>query len=331
MRAIPGPHVANALPMPAGNSRHWVSHPGSEQPSRFTLAPCTVRSTALKLAGGNNLLDAIAQEIDAEGVAGACVHLDGVPLSDIHYVMPDGPLDRNHAAWYSETYHGQDVRLIHATASVGRRDGGRFLHTHALWAMDDLCMGHLLNDKCIIAKDCHVEAWVISDAWLETALDPETNFPLFRPARAISGEVETGSPCESARHFHEKLNHSSRDFAGQLRGALLTVRPHEDLRRTIEVACSQAGFQNASIHGIGSLIGAGFANALPMNAPLSEVLLLDGCLVREGLCRYLPVACVDPAGAIYQGDLNAGSGPVCVTFEMLIVEEPDCMLQSQPD
>ena len=62
----------------------------------------------------------------------ACVILNHAPLAVLNYVMPDGPIDQGHAAWYSETHHGAMMRLDHATASVGRRDGEWFLHAHAM-------------------------------------------------------------------------------------------------------------------------------------------------------------------------------------------------------
>lgn len=295
MRPIPAPRYADAPPMPDGDSRDWVIHKGPEQSPRYTLAPCHARRMTLRLAAGMTLLEAVARGVEAEGADGACAILDGVPLSVMNYVMPDGPIDDDHAAWYSETHHGTDIRLDRATASVGRRDGEWFLHTHAMWAAGAPAMGHLLNDQCTVAEDCEIEAWLLFGAWLAVSRDPETRFPLFRP--------ETGTP------------------QGPVQAALLTVRPHEDLRTTLETACAQMGFANAVIHGIGSLIGAGFNDAPPMAAPLSEVLLLEGCRIREGRCTGLPLACVDPAGGIFQGDLSTGKGPVCVTFEMLVVSD----------
>lgn len=295
MRPIPAPKYADAPPMPDGDSRVWVTHPGPAQSPRFTLAPCRARKATLRLTAGKTLLDAVAETVAAEGADGACAFLDGLRLSTLHYVMPDGPIDQDHAAWYSETHSGADRRLCRATASVGKRDGAWFLHTHALLSGDAPAMGHLLNDRCRIAEDCEVEAWLLSGARLTVAQDPETNFALFQPEQCA--EVKDAN------------------------AALLTIRPHEDLRATIETACAALGVANASLHGVGSLIGAAFHDGAPMSAPLSEVLLLDGCKVQDGRCTHLPLACVDPAGDIFQGDLMVGKGPVCVTFEMLIASE----------
>ncbi|OWU82409.1 hypothetical protein [Phaeobacter sp. 22II1-1F12B] len=293
MRPIPAPRNPDALPMPEGDSRDWVTHPGAKQAKRYALVPCHVRHAQLNLGKGATLLDAVAQAVEENGADGACVILDGVTLSEMSYVMPDGPADDVHAAWYSETHQADSVTLDHATASVGIKDGAWFLHTHAMWSGDG--MGHLLNDLCIVADDITVSAWLIFGARLEVELDPETQFPLFQPKPR-----PTDAPSNAA---------------------LLTIRPHEDLRGTLEIVCGEAGLPDAQIHGLGSLIGAGFHDASPMATPLSEVLLLDGCQIRDGVCTGLPLACVDPKGALYQGDLAKGDGAVLVTFEMLVVAD----------
>lgn len=295
MRPIPAPRRADALPMPAGDSRDWVVHPGPEQTPRYTVAPCAVRSVTVTLPAGVVLLDAVAAVVEAEKADGACAFLGGVRLAPMTYVMPDGPADDAHAAWYSETFVAQEARLDRATASVGRRDGAWFMHTHAMWQAETPGMGHLLNDQCTLAADCEVTLLLLNGAWLEVTPDPETNFPLFHPRRG--------------------------DTPDYVQAGLLTIRPHQDLRPTIESACADLGLSNARIHGLGSLIGAGFAEGPSMAAPLSEILLLDGCAVRDGRCTALPLACVDPAGDIFQGDLQTGKGPVCVTFELLIVAD----------
>lgn len=279
--------------MPDGDSRDWVTHPGPESPERYTLAPCHARQAQLRLSHGNTLLDAVAQAVEAEGADGACAILDGVALSQMRYVMPDGPADETHAAWYSDTYHARNISLDRATASVGKKDGEWFLHTHAMWLAETPSMGHLLNDQCILEKDCTITAWLTYGARLEVSLDPETQFPLFRPERLSSQALSNA--------------------------ALLTIRPHTDLRETLEIATHEAGFSDAQIHGLGSLIGAGFVDAPPMSSTLSEVLLLERCRIRDKQCLALPLACVDPTGQIYQGDLVKAKGPVLVTFETLIV------------
>ncbi|WP_164738174.1 PPC domain-containing DNA-binding protein [Frigidibacter oleivorans] len=298
MRAIPGPRRADAPPMPEGDSRDWLRHPGAEVLPRVSSTPCHARRVTARLQAGTTLLDAVSAAVEAAvadggadgGADGACAILDGVALAGMAYVMPDGPPDDRHAAWYSETCTARNVTLDRATAPVGRRDGAWFLHCHAMWNGG---MGHLLNDRCILAADCEVTLWLTQGARLEVAPDPETGFPLFAP-RAMA--AVTGANA-----------------------ATVTVRPHEDLHAALEAACATAGLIDADLHGIGSLIGAGFHDAPPMSAPMSEVLLLPGCRLEAGRIGALPVACVDPWGTIHQGHLRRGAGPVCVTFEVLAV------------
>ena len=154
-------------------------------------------------------------------------------------------------------------------------------------------MGHLLNDQCKLAGDCTITAWLLTGAHLEVALDNETQFPLFRPEAGLAS-TDTNA-------------------------LLLTIRPHEDFRATLEDVCAEAGFANARVYGIGSMIGAGFLDAPPMKTTLSEVLLLKGCDVQNGVCTRLPLVCVDPMGAIYEGELAKGKGSVLVTFESLVL------------
>jgi len=74
------------------------------------------------------------------------------------------------------------------------------------------------------------------------------------------------------------------------------------------------------VYGIGSLIGANFTDAAPMLSPISEVLIPPGARFDGTL--HLPMSCVDPAGGRFAGTLAAGRAPVCVTFELMLIETP---------
>ena len=91
------------------------------------------------------------------------------------------------------------------------------------------------------------------------------------------------------------------------------------------VACASALIRKAISHCCAPtprLIGAVFAHGPAMTAAISEMLLLPGAKVSQGRCTALPVACVDPEAVIYQGDLLLGHGPVLITCELLLREEP---------
>lgn len=296
-RPLQPPARPDAAPMPEGDSRDWLRHYGPVKARRFDALACRARRVALRLRAGELLLDGIAREMDATGADGGVVLMDGLELSELSWVMPDGPADDRHAAFYSDTFVHRDVRFEVAPGSVGRRDGGWFVHSHARWRgpVDGAGMGHLLYDRARLASDAEVPAEVIFGARLEVTPDDETGFSVFRP-RPAAGTAPDGAPA-----------------------VLMTIQPHTDIRRTIEAAAARHGLADAAILGIGSLIGARFSDAPPMRSPVSEVLVLPGARLRGGVCTHLPVACVDHLGRVYEGDLDAGFGPVCVTCELLLV------------
>ena len=87
MRPIPAPRNPDALPMPEGDSRDWVTHPGAKQAKRYALVPCHVRHAQLNLGKGATLLDAVALGRDLLGIASqrttvfACLEGDAAQLA----------------------------------------------------------------------------------------------------------------------------------------------------------------------------------------------------------------------------------------------------------
>jgi len=285
--------------MPGGNSHDWLRHPGPARVTRHDALACDVTPATLELPAGTALMAGIAREMDRLGACGGVAVLDGLAVADMAYVQPDGPDDDAHAAWYSQTRHARDVRLGAATASVGFRDGGWFLHCHALWPeAESRGMGHLLCDQVVLARPARIPVWLTHGARLDVVADDETGFSLFRP------RVTAGTAPAAAR-----------------RGVILTLQPHSDIRATVGAVARDHGIAEGAILGIGSLIGAGFAGSPPMRAPVSEVVVLNGARLSEGRVARLPVACVDHLGEVHSGDLLAGQGPVCVTCELLILAD----------
>jgi len=296
-RPLQPPARPDAVPMPEGDSRDWLRHPGPPRATRFDALACGVVPDRLHLRAGETLLAGIAREMDRLGACGGVAILDGLAVAAMAYVQPDGPDDALHAAWYSDTRHAAGVRLGAATASVGFRDGAWFLHCHARW--DDRGNdrgGHLLCDQVVLGGDAQLPVWLTRGARLEVVADAETGFSLFRPH-------PTGA-----------------EVAGR-RGVMLTLQPHTDIRATVEDVARAHGIDRGAVIGIGSLIGAGFHDAPPMRAPISEVVVLPGARLAGGRLDRLPLAAVDHLGAVHAGDLRAGQGPVCVTCELLILAD----------
>ncbi|MBP7002639.1 DUF296 domain-containing protein [Amaricoccus sp.] len=269
-----------------------IRHPGPPAAERRRVVPGRARRAEVALPAGAVLMDAVAAAMDALGCDTAMLLLDGLQIGPYAYVMPRyGSPDGVRAAWYSETRTGARATLEHATATVGRRDGSWWLHCHAVWDADtpDPKSGHLLPDQVTIAADATVTAVAFDGGRFEVTPCDETLFPLFRP-------LPTQAPD------------------GPANAAIVTFGPHEDAVAATRAVAAGLGFAAPALYGIGSLIGADFADAPSMEAPASEILLLP-----DATPERLRVHCVDPEGAMFRGTLLPGRAPVCVTFEMMIV------------
>lgn len=270
-----------------------INHPGPRLANRRHVVPVHVKRRHVTLPGGTTLMQAVSQAMDESGFDSAMIVLDGLRIGPYNYVMPavKSP-DGRRAAWYSETHSGDIARLEAAVATVGRRDGAWFLHCHAVWdsETDTQKAGHLLPDQVIIAEDAEIVCLGCIGGRFDVTLDPETEFPLFRP-------FAEGRPAE-------KIN-----------GAIICLSPFEDVGETAVDTAEALALDDARLFGIGSLIGADFEDATPMESSISEVLLLPGARPD-----YLPTHCVDPDAAMFRGTLRPGQTRVCVTFEMMVVD-----------
>lgn len=275
------------------NSRELICHPGPESARRMVSALGDVVKQSGRLPAGQNLLKAVADMMDNVGCDSGLVVLDGVHIGPFDYVMPDASKDDVHAAWYSDTHSCSAALLRNATAIVGRRDGAWWLHCHAIWdADDDVGMGHLLPDDVTLGLEATVTFYAFTGGQFDVALDSETAFPLF--------------------HVHGERTHGNAFIA--------KIYPHVDIHTAIERLIVEAGFTQASVFGIGSLIGTRFENAEPMTCPISEVLIGPGATWKDNTLT-LPMHCVDLDGNRFFGTVVKGGAPVTVTFELMVVEQ----------
>jgi predicted DNA-binding protein with PD1-like motif len=106
------------------------------------------------------------------------------------------------------------------------------------------------------------------------------------------------------------------------RALLATVRPNADIGTAIEDICLRHGISRAGVYGIGSLNGVRFADGGRVEAYATEVLIQEGRVesVHGQLRTSLEVDVVDMDGRISSGTLVRGDNPVCITFELVIVE-----------
>ena len=275
-----------------------IRHPGPVSRERFFAVPCTAVPLRLTLAAGISINEAVGRAFAEAGLAGGYIRLAGASVDPMRYVIPAAAPDDTHAAWYSETFAPAGVTVIEdAGLVVGRRDGEPFLHCHGLWTPTDgeRRMGHLLPLDSCLCEPVEVAAWGVAGALFDVREDEETNFRLFRAV-----------PAEATRHDGPPA-------------IACTIKPNEDIAPTIERICRENGIGDASVHGIGSLVGATFTEGPEMTSYATEVLVTAG-RVRAGRCG-LDIALVGMDGSIGGGRLRHDDNATCVTFELLIVAD----------
>ncbi|SNR69557.1 hypothetical protein [Puniceibacterium sediminis] len=269
-----------------------IIHPGPPAPDRLSAVPCRATRQAVTLHAGIPLLAAMTDAVDG---AAAWFDLSGIDTDRLSFVRPAPAPGDGHVAWYSATTTLDRARIVCAGAHLGRRDGAAFAHTHGVWAdqIGGLHAGHLLAEYTVLARDVTVDVVVLEGARMESAKDPETGFVLFR-------SVRTG-----------KVEHAN--------AVLATARPHEPIDDIIVKIAGDAGMENATVTGLGSLIGTKFADHAAVGSYATEVLLTKGCL-SEGQVD-LQAMSVGFDGPHAKGILARSANTICVTFELLLVRD----------
>jgi len=276
--------------------RHIV-HPGSVSPGRWSAIACRAVPLSLRLETSRSVNDSVGEAFAAAGFASGYARLSGAKIDPMRYVMPAAAPNREHAAWYSETFAPDGISTVEdAGLIVGRRDGAPFLHCHGIWDAGESTrrMGHLLPLEAQFCAPAEAIGFGLVGAGFDVHDDPETNFRLFRavPDKSLS---EAGS-----------------------RAIACTIKPNEDIHAAIEAICGEHDIRDATIHGIGSLVGADFEDGSHMSSYATEVLVRSGT-VEAGICS-LDIAMVGMTPPIAQDRLHRGGNPVCVTFELVIVD-----------
>ncbi|MBX9451961.1 MAG: DUF296 domain-containing protein [Mesorhizobium sp.] len=277
-----------------------IRHPGPVALERERVAAGRAVPLVLRLRAGQSVNAAVTGALAEAGYASGYADLDRLAIEPMHYVIPAAAPDTSHAAWYSDTRSPAGVVTVERAGVIaGIRDGEPFIHCHGIWRDSDgtRLAGHLLPHEAIVARDTDVGAWGLDGAMFVAKDDAETNFKLFSAEAA----ADDG------------------DLSSRQRALACTMRPNGDISAAIERVCQSHGFMNASVVGVGSLVGVDFADGSHVPSYATEVMVRRGTVV-EGRCE-LDVALVDMNGDIHEGLLAHGSNPVCVTFELVIVEE----------
>ncbi len=186
--------------------------------------------------------------------------------------------------------------------TFGRRDGEPFLHGHGVWRHEDgfRAAGHVMPKDSQFAETGGAEAWILSaPSWIS-----------WRTARPDSVCSRLAS-CRRTGH-HSAARRSCR------------LKPNEPIHSAIERTAAEHGIERRRCHGIGSLVGCTFADGQVMESAASELLIRKGTLFTRGSGQAkakLDIAIVDTECTIFEGEIAYGVDAVCITFEVLIVEE----------
>ncbi|MBY6411826.1 DUF296 domain-containing protein [Rhodococcus sp. BP-252] len=276
-------------------------HPGPRAPQRLESVSCATAVERISLEPGRRLVDAIDDELARLGADSAQVELLGGPLARVSYCIPDLCHDGSRAAWYSETHEAvTPATIIGGSASVGRRDGERFMHCHAAWfdAYGQLRGGHLWPDTVVGATPVEIVLHVFDSVALTSGEDSETLMPVFTPSASRIGSV-----------------------AGTRRAVMTRVRPGVEIHDAVREVMGNADMRRASVRGsLGSLVGATLlrdGDPVSVDGPATEV-AIAGHMGPDD--THLSVLVMDRHGAVHVGELAERGNLVAVTFELLVEE-----------
>jgi hypothetical protein len=264
-----------------------VVHPGPALASRATVLPVQAHPVEVVLRGGLPFGQAVAEAMAA--FDGGFLELRDVPMDPLAYVIP-GPAQNGHAAWYSATHQmGEGTRIVQGCTHLGWREGARFTHSHGIWSDESGArhMGHILPDQAILARDCTVTGWGLTDGCLVARPDPETGFTLFQPEQRP--ESGGGQPTH-----------------------LVTLRPNQDMGAAL-IGLELAG----RVMGLGSLIGTQMEDGAALESYATEILLTGAHVGPEG--AVLEAASIGLDGQMIEGRLATGVNAVLVTAELLVL------------
>ena len=276
-----------------------VKQPGAAIEPRIVAAAGRGRAFAMAIEAGRPLVDAVRGGFAKEGFRSGALNFGEIALGPMAYVMPALSTDGRNAAFYSDVFRPPGVtRTKGGALTFGRRDGAPYFHCHALWREADgrRCGGHLLPEETMVAEDAAVEAFGLDGAAFEAAADDEINFKVFGPIPAAATGARAGTRCLAVR-----------------------LRPNQDFHAALESVARSAGWRAATLHGgVGSLIGAAFADGTVVENFATEVFVRSGAVSQDG--AEVAVGLIDYRGGTAEGRLARGRNDVFITFELILAE-----------
>lgn len=280
-----------------------VRHPGPRVEPRLIPVPTRSRALWATLPAGQRLTDALHDLLGRSGATSAQVELLSGSLSDVSYCYPAIGATEDQPIHYSATQVASGpVSVVGGGATVGHRDGDRFVHCHAGWFDADgrLRGGHLLAETWVGAAGLTVVAHTLDDAVQHSDTDPESRLPVFTPV-AAAGEPVTG----------------------EARAVVARICPNENLYQSCVEVMRVHGMTDARVVAtLGSLVGAALhrpSGVLLIEGPATEV-ALGGRLTLDGEGQAggrLSALVIDRHGRVHVGELTRDN-IVAVTVELFI-------------
>ncbi|MFG1383488.1 PCC domain-containing protein [Xanthobacter versatilis] len=282
-----------------------IAQPGPAPRERIESAVGRLQVLDFTLEPGLTLNAAITGPLIAAGMGAAQVEISDGGFGPFTYVMPAASSDATHAAWYSAPFApAGETRLERGNVTFGRKEGAPFIHCHAFWIEPDGSRhgGHIMPHETVVAAPIRARAYAAAEVETTADFDAETNFPLFTPHARIA-------PAE-----------------GGPRIAFARVRPNVEIGAAVEELCRRHGFAGGHLRGgVGSLIGARFADAPTVDDYATEVFVTSGTVAPDAsgaLAAQIDLALVSLTGAMAEGRLVPGANPVLITFELAVEEIP---------
>lgn len=287
-----------------------LAHPGPRVPQRRISVSTSSLVVPVVLPPGRSLVEALDLVLAPLGVDSAQVELLDGNFTRLSYTYPAidelGPAVVGYAQPASRA--AAPARVIAGSATVGRRNGQRFVHCHAAWFDSNGALhgGHLWPADCMIGPDFRVVVHALDGVLSLSADDPESTLPVFTPQPRSAAGFRPGTGND-----------------GEIRRAVMSrLAPGVELIGAVTDVMSEAGFRSASINGsLGSLVGAVIRRAgstLVVDGPATEA-TLTGRLDASGQAVVTLIA-IDRFGSVHTGLLVPGENIIAVTAELLVEE-----------
>lgn len=287
-----------------------LAHPGPRAAQRRISLPTSSLVVPVVLPVGRSLVEALGAVLDQLGVDSAQVELLDGTFSRLSYTYPAidelGPAVVGYAQ--PASHAAVPARIIAGSATVGRRDGQRFVHCHAAWfdSHGALRGGHLWPADTVTGADVRVVVHALHDVRCLSSDDPESTLPVFTPRPRTHTGPRSGAGS-----------------GGEVRRAVMSrLAPGVELVGAVTEVIAEAGFAAASINGsLGSLVGAVFRRAgstLVVDGPATEA-TLTGRFDASGEAVVTLIA-IDRFGSVHAGLLVPGENIIAVTAELLVEE-----------